>query len=102
MSKRLLQINFKFSVSIDELDELALARSLLIKDVAGLEWKNWLVNEKENECAGHYLFRDENSMNDYLNSPLIKAMENNPTLSDISIKSFSIMDAPTVNTRGPV
>jgi hypothetical protein len=102
LSKRLLQINFTFSVSIDELDELALGRSLLIKDVAGLEWKNWLMNEKENVCAGHYLFSDEISMNDYLNSPFMKAMKNNPTISDISIKSFSIMTTPTVNTRGPV
>jgi len=97
-----LQINFTFSFSIDELDELALSRSLLIKNVAGLEWKNWLVNEKEKQCGGHYLFSDENSMHNYLNSPLIEAMKNNPAISDISIKHFSIMDAPTNNTRGPV
>ncbi len=78
MSNRLLQINFKYSTSREELDALALSRSEAISAMPGLQWKIWLVNEDENECGGHYLFEDEASMDNYLNSPLIEALKKQP------------------------
>jgi Putative mono-oxygenase ydhR len=102
MSKCILQINFKYSISRKELDALASSRADAIADVPGLQWKNWLVNEKEKECGGHYLFTDETSANNYVNSPLVDALKNNPAISEANIKLFSIMQVPTAITHGPV
>jgi Putative mono-oxygenase ydhR len=102
MSQCMLQINFTYSISREELDALAAGRAEPIAEMPGLQWKIWVVNEKESECGGHYLFTDESSADNYINSPLVEALISNPAVSNASVKKFSIMDAPTSVTRGPV
>ncbi len=102
MSKRILQINFKFTLSRQELDAMVADRAEAIAAVAGLQWKIWLVNDEEHESGGLYLFTDEENLDNYINGPLINGLKNSPAISDISIKKFASLETVTAITRGPV
>ena len=102
MSKKILQLNFKFSVSSAEYEQ---AVSPLAEDFAavdGLIWKVWIMNEAESEAGGIYLFEDESSLKAYLDGPLAGQVKSHPALSDMSAKVFDVMDKVTAITRGPV
>jgi len=66
MAEKILQLNFKFSVTKAEYDQAASSLANEFAAVAGLRWKIWLMNEKENEAGGIYLFDDESSLLAYL------------------------------------
>ena len=70
MAQQLLQINFKFSVTREEFEGLANELASSFAELDGLRWKVWLMNEKESEAGGIYLFEDEASLKSYLDGPL--------------------------------
>ncbi len=102
MSGRILQINFKFSVSPGQLAEGFAPLAEPIAAVAGLRWKIWSLNEAESEFAGIYLFDDSESAQAYLQGPIIAEVNKHPALSDISAKQFDVIDEFSAITRGPV
>jgi hypothetical protein len=102
MPGRILQINFKFSISPTELAEGFAPLAEPIAKVPGLRWKIWSLNEAESEFAGIYLFDDAASAQSYLDGPIIAQVSQHPALSDISAKQFDVIDAFTATTRGPV
>lgn len=102
MSARLLQLNFRFSVTGPEYEA---AVSPLAGDFAaldGLIWKIWMINEDEGEAGGIYLFEDEASVQAYLDGPLAAGVISHPALSQFSVKRFDVMEDVTEVTRGPV
>lgn len=102
MPGKIMQLNFKFSVSGDE---YAQAVSPLAEDFAavpGLRWKIWMINESEGEAGGIYLFDDEASVKALLEGALAAKVTGHPALSDFSVKQFDVMEDVTVITRGPV
>ena len=102
MSTRLLQLNFKFSVTGAEYEA---AVSPLAEDFSaldGLIWKVWMINEEEGEAGGLYLFETEASVQAYLDGPLAAGVINHPALSQFSVKRFDVMEDVTEVTRGPV
>ena len=103
MSQKILQINFNFSgVSMTELKQAWLPGAQPIADTPGLQWKIWLMDETRNEVGGIYLFDDVDSMEAYLNGPIVAGIKNDPTLSNVSLKPFDVMEEHTAITRGPV
>ena len=102
MSEKVLQINFKFNVSVDEYEKAVSPVADAIASVDGLRWKVWIVNEDESEAGGIYLFDDESSVQAYLAGPIVDQIKKHPALSDISAKVFDVMDKPTGVTRGPL
>jgi hypothetical protein len=38
----------------------------------------------------------------YLDGPIVAAMKSLPVLSELSVKSFSVLGEPTAVTRGPI
>jgi hypothetical protein len=102
MAQQLLQINFKFSVSRAEFEQLAAQLASSFAELDGLVWKIWLMNEKDSEAGGIYLFQDEASLNSYLEGPLAAQVMSHPALSELSAKPFELLGAPTSITRGPV
>lgn len=102
MSATLLQINFKFSVSPDELAEAFGPLAEPIAKVPGLRWKIWSLNPDASEFAGIYLFDDSESVQAYLQGPIIAAVTQHPALSDISAKQFGVIDEFSAITRGPI
>ena len=102
MSERILQINFKFSVSRAEYEQAATSLASEFADVAGLRWKVWLMNEAESEAGGIYLFDDDSSLQAFLAGPLAAKVNSHPAFSDMSAKQFDVMADVTAITRGPV
>jgi hypothetical protein len=102
MSTTVLQINFGFNVSPAELAEAFAPLAEPIAKVPGLRWKIWSLNEATSEFAGIYLFDDADSVQVYLEGPIIAEVSKHPALSDISVKQFGVIDEFSAITRGPV
>jgi hypothetical protein len=102
MSQKLLQINFKFTSSAADYVKLVSPFADPIAAVPGLEWKVWIVNEKNREAGGIYLFRDEPTANAYLDGEIVMGLKKQPTLMDINAKVFDVVEDMTHKTRGPI
>ena len=102
MSARILQINFKFSITPAELMEGFAPLVEPIANVPGLRWKVWSLNEAEREFGGIYLFDDQASANAYLAGPIVAQLGQHPALHDITAKQFDVLEAPSAVTRGPI
>lgn len=102
MAGRILQLNFKFSVTGAEYAAAVAPLAESFAKVEGLRWKVWLMNEKESEAGGIYLFDDEASLNAYITGPLAAQVKNHPAISEIDAKQFDVMPDVTAITRGPV
>ncbi len=102
MSATILQLNLNFSVSSEDYEHVV---SALVEDFAkvdGLRWKVWLMNKDESEAGGIYLFENKDSAKAFLSGPLAKQVSSHPALSNLSVKTFDVMDKLTSVTRGPV
>ena len=102
MSGRVMQLNFKFSVSGAEYEQAVSPLASQFAAVDGLRWKIWMINEEEREAGGIYLFDDEASVKAFLEGPLAAQVTSHPALSDFSVKQFDVMENVTAITRGPV
>ncbi|MGD2144933.1 MAG: YdhR family protein [Anaerolineae bacterium] len=102
MSGKLLQLNFKFSVTGAEYEQAVSPLANQIAAVDGLRWKIWIINEEEREAGGIHLFDDEASVKAYLEGPIAAQVTSHPALSDFSVKQFDVMEKQTAITRGPV
>jgi hypothetical protein len=102
MSLQLLQINYKFNGSRADFEREFGPMAAEIAKVPGLRWKVWLVNEAESSGGGCYLFEDEASLLSYLSGPVIAALKSHPAFSELSARTFAVLDGLTALTRGPV
>lgn len=102
MSTKILQLNFRFSVTKAEYEDAVSPLADDFAAVPGLRWKIWLMNDEESEAGGLYVFDDESSLQAYLEGPLAAGVMSHPALSDFSAKQFDVMEGPTAITRGPV
>ncbi|NNG17528.1 MAG: YdhR family protein [Gemmatimonadales bacterium] len=102
MSGRIMQLNFKFSVSGSEYEQAVAPLASQFAAVPGLRWKIWMMNEAANEAGGIYMFEDEASVNAFLRGPLAAQVTSHPALSGFSVKQFEVMGKLSEVTRGPV
>ena len=102
MSQKILQINFKYSGSAAQLSADFAPAAQPIADTPGLRWKVWILNEEARESGGIYLFDDEASVQGYLSGPIVASVGAHPALSDISVKVFGVLEAPSLITRAPI
>jgi hypothetical protein len=102
MSSKILQISFHLNVPRAEFEEIARSLAHDFAQLPGLTWKIWLMNEKEREAGGIYLFEDASSLQAYLEGPLAAAVMSHPALSDLVAKQFDVIEDCTAITRGPV
>lgn len=102
MTQKLLQINFKITSSVKDYATLVAPLADPIAKTPGLEWKVWLFNEQNHEAGGVYLFRDEASVNAYLNGDIVAGLKKQPTIKEISAKIFDVNESLTHKTRGPI
>ena len=102
MTQKLLQLNFKITSTVKDYAALVAPFADPIAKSPGLEWKVWIFNEQNHEAGGIYLFRDEASVNAYMNGDIVAALKKQPTIKDISAKIFDVEETLTQKTRGPV
>ena len=102
MAQQILQINFKFNVPTELYQTTCDSMAQSFADVPGCLWKVWLMNDKENEAGGIYLFADEAAVEAFKGSPLAAAVRSHPALSDFNIKQFEVMEQVSRITRAPL
>ena len=68
--------------------------------VPGLLGKTWLADPATNAYGGVYFFADRRSVDDYLASAIVRAMQANPHLADVTARVYGTLEAPTRVTRG--
>ncbi|UCD64156.1 MAG: YdhR family protein [Candidatus Zixiibacteriota bacterium] len=102
MNERILQINFRFNVSRTEYEQAANALAGEFAELDGLRWKIWLMNEKEREAGGIYVFENEKSLGAFLAGPLAAKVTNHPAISNMTVKQWENMPDVTTITRGPI
>jgi hypothetical protein len=102
MPAKILQINFKLKASTPEYQSLCQSVAQAFAAVPGLRWKIWVLNDREKEAGGIYLFEREQALNDFLSGPLATQVKSHPALYDFSAKVFDVMEEVTAITHGPV
>jgi len=102
MPAKVLQINFGLKASTPEYQSLCRSVAQAFADVPGLRWKIWLLNDREKEAGGIYLFESQQALNNFLSGPLAAQVKSHPALSDFSAKQFEVMEEVTAITHGPV
>jgi hypothetical protein len=102
MKDCILQLNFKLNVSPEEYTDTFTPLADSFAAVDGLRWKVWILNEKEREAGGIYLFESPEAMESFLSGDLVAAAASHPALRDLSVKKFDVMPNLTAITRGPV
>jgi hypothetical protein len=102
MAQTIVQVNFKLNVSGKVYEQAVAPLAQPMADVAGLQWKIWLLNESSHEAGGIYLFEDQDSANAFLNGPLVAQVKSAPILSDLSAAQFAVMESLTEITHGPL
>jgi hypothetical protein len=98
----ILQINFKLNVPADAYVSSCQGVVQAIAEVSGLGWKIWILNEHEKEAGGIYFFNTEQALSDYLSGPIVVQLKNHPSLTDVTVKRFEVIEELTSTTRGPV
>jgi hypothetical protein len=101
MSGRIMQLNFKFSVTGTEYENAVAPLAEKFAALDGLRWKIWMINEEEGEAGGIYMFEDEASVTAFLEGALAAQVTGHPALSDFSVKQFDVMKEVSLITRGP-
>ncbi len=102
MPGKILQVNFKFSVTGEEYAQAVSALANEYAAVPGLRWKVWIINEAEKEAGGIYYLEDEASLKALLEGPLTAKVVSHPALSDFSVKQFDVMEDVSTITRAPI
>jgi len=102
MAQQILQLNFKFNVSRNDYESMCSSLANEFAKVPGCQWKIWLMNEKNNEAGGIYLFENEKSFELFKASPLAASVLNHPALSDFSLKQFDILENVSAVTHAPL
>ncbi len=102
MSTKILQVNFNFSISGADYHAAVTQLAPDIAKVPGLLWKVWLINEADREAGGIYLFADQQSLQAYLDGPIVAGLMSNPVFSNISAKIFDTFADLGGVTRAPL
>ena len=97
----ILQINYNLNVPAAEYQKIVDSFAHAFLDVPGLTWKIWLLNPAAQEAGGIYLFDSQESLDAYLNGPLVAQLRGLTSIWNISIKQFEVMPEVTALTRGP-
>lgn len=98
----ILQVNFSLNTSIAEYRALCEAVQSAFVNLPGLQWKIWILNEKQNEAGGLYCFESNQAIDDYLSGPIVAQLKSYSALANVSMKRFEVMEELTLATRGPV
>ena len=102
MSRKILQVNMNFGIPRADLEKAFFDAAQPIADTPGLLWKVWLMNEMDNEAGGIYLFESDEALQAYLAGPIVASMKSNPILSNLSVKSFDVLERHSAVTRAPL
>jgi hypothetical protein len=74
----------------------------IIASVEGLIWKIWVLQEKEFEIGGVYLFANRETAEAYLNHPVSQAVRSNPAVVSTETQLWDVENSLSAFTRAPL
>lgn len=102
MAPTIVQFNFKLNMSGKEYERAIATLAQAMADVAGLEWKIWLLNESTHEAGGICLFENEDAANAFLHGPLVAQVTSAPSITEFHTMQLDVLRTLTLITRGPI
>ena len=102
MSQKMLVTNYNYSVSLEEYQQMTSELGQAFADVPGCLWKIWLINDEKKEAGAVYLFKDDESLQNFKSSPLVAAVLSHPALSNFDLKERDILTEVSEITRAPL
>ena len=97
-----LQLRFKLRVRPDVLLAKSREAATVIESVEGLIWKIWVLQEKEFEMGGMYLFANRETAEAYLSHPVIQAVRSNPAVVSAQSQLWDVESSLSALTRAPL
>jgi rhodanese-related sulfurtransferase len=71
-------------------------------DVPGLLWKIAYVSHDGREAGGYYLFKDEASVDAFVEGPIVAALGNYPLWRDTTVRKLDILESFSKAVRAPI
>jgi hypothetical protein len=102
MAPTIIYIHFKLDMPTREYEQAIAPLAQPIADVAGLQWKIWLLNESTDEAGGISLFEDQDSAAAFVSGPLIAQIHSAPSISNLRAAQFKVISTLSAITRGPM
>lgn len=102
MSQKMLVTNYTFSVSVEEYENMTAQLATAFRDVPGCLWKIWLIDPDKKEAGAVYLFKDDESLQNFKNSPLVASVLSHPALSNFDLKERDILKEVSEITNAPL
>jgi len=103
MSQKILQINSRLVASPEEFERDNNAESAQeFKDIPGLLWKIGYINREAMEAGGFYLFKDESTLQAFLDGPIVAQFPDYPLWTDMKIKKLDILVEFSKVVRAPI
>lgn len=103
MAQRIVQINGRLVVPVEEFEQHARPEDAqFFTTVPGLLWKIWIIDRTRGEAGGIYLFADETTCQSYIDGPVVAQLAEWPLWTDLSVKGFDYLPAPSAVTHAPV
>ena len=97
---KMLIIDFNLDMTTAEYEQLGQAVADEIARVPGLMRKTWLWNPQTKTAGGVYLFVDEDSVNRYLNGPIVAELRGLKQVNGLGARLFDVLQQPSSVTRG--
>lgn len=96
----IVQINFPYTESQEELESHSAEAAGRFVDVEGLQWKVWLVDENTKTAGGIYLFENRELADAYAAGDLVAHLKN--VRDGVEVSVFDTIDEAGKVTKAPV
>ena len=97
---KMLLVDFKLDMTTSDYERLGTAVAPEISRVPGLVRKTWTWNPETHDAGGVYLFEDQNSIERYLEGPIIESLRGMKQVSELRVRTFDVLEQPSSVTRG--
>ncbi|HMJ48710.1 MAG TPA: YdhR family protein [Ferruginibacter sp.] len=102
MSQKILVTNYRYNVSREEFEKIVRQSAPAFAEVPGCQWKIYLIDDEKKEAGAVYLFKDEESLQNFKSSPLVASVLSHPALSDFDLKERDILNEMSEITHAPL
>ncbi|MDB5221863.1 MAG: hypothetical protein JWN83_530 [Chitinophagaceae bacterium] len=102
MSQKVLVTNYNYSVTLEEYKAMTSQLAQAFADVPGCLWKIWLLDDEKKEAGAVYLFKDDESLQNFKASALVASVLSHPALSNFDLKERDILKDISEITRAPL
>lgn len=102
MTTRVLQVNFSFSCTPEELGRDLAPLVDSVSRAPGMVWKVWLIDAEARRGGGIHLFERNEDMQAYVQGDIIAGLQRHPAISQIDMQQFDVLEDFSRMTRAPL